>query len=60
MATVKSWRFELLVGMWWRENKNDLVEWKELIDTMGIKSADLEDKFLLQKFQKFQQFQQFP
>ena len=23
---------------------------------MGIKSADLEDKFLLQKFQKFQHF----
>ena len=26
---------------------------------MGIKSADLEDKFLFQKFQKFQKFQHF-
>ena len=36
----------LLVGIWWRENKNRLVEWKALVDTVGIKSADLEDKFL--------------
>ena len=36
----------LLVGVWWRENKNKLVEWKALVDTVGIKSADLEDKFL--------------
>ena len=27
------------------ENKNKLVEWKVLVDTAGIKSADLEDKF---------------
>ena len=37
----------LLAGVLWRENKNKLVEWKALIDTVGIKSADLEDKFLL-------------
>ena len=30
----------------WRENKNKLFEWKRLVDTVGIKSADLEDKFL--------------
>ena len=36
----------LLVEMWWRENKNKLVESKALVDTVGIKSADLEDKFL--------------
>ena len=36
----------LLVGIWWRENKNKLVERKALIDTVEIKSADLKDKFL--------------
>ena len=36
----------LLEGVWWRENKNKLVEWKALVDTVGIKSADLKDKFL--------------
>ena len=36
----------LLVGIWWRENKNRLVEWKAFVDTVEIKSADLEDKFL--------------
>ena len=36
----------LLLGIWWQENKNKLVEWKRLVDTVGIKSADLEDKFL--------------
>ena len=44
------------MGIWWRENKNELVEWwenknklvkwKALVDTVGIKSADLVDKFL--------------
>ena len=29
-----------------QENKNKLVELKVLIDTMGIKSASLKDKFL--------------
>ena len=24
----------LLVGVWWRENKNKLVEWKALVDTV--------------------------
>ena len=28
------------------ENKNKLFEWEVLVDTAGIKSADLEDKFL--------------
>ena len=37
----------LLVGIWWRENKNKLVEWKALVHTVGIKSADLEDKFYI-------------
>ena len=34
---------------WWeygRENQNKLVEWKALVDTVGIKSAHLDDKFL--------------
>ena len=35
-----------LVGILWWENRNKLVEWKALIDSVGIKSADLEDKFL--------------
>ena len=36
----------LLMGIWRRENKNGLVEWKVLVDTVGIKSADLKEKFL--------------
>ena len=36
----------LLVGIWSRENKNKFVEWKALVDTVGVKSADLKDKFL--------------
>ena len=36
----------LSVRIWWRENKNKLVEWKAPVDTVGIKSADLKDKFL--------------
>ena len=32
----------LLVGVWWRENKNKLVEWKALVNTVGIKSADFQ------------------
>ena len=36
----------LLVGIWWWEHRNKLVEWKALVDSMGIKGADLEDKFL--------------
>ena len=35
-----------LVGVWWRENKNKLVEWKALVDSVGIKSADFENEFL--------------
>ena len=38
----------LLVGIWWQENKNKLVEWNALNDTMGMKGANLEDKFLFQ------------
>ena len=34
---------------WWEhgniENKNKLVEWKAFVDSMGIKSANLEDGF---------------
>ena len=36
----------LSVGIWWRENKNKLVEWKARVDTVGVKSADLKNKFL--------------
>ena len=36
----------LLVGIWWWEYKNKLAEWKALVDTLRIKSADLEVKFL--------------
>ena len=43
----------LLVGIWWRENKNKLVEWKALVDTVAIKSADLEDEFLFWSFAAF-------
>ena len=35
----------LMMGIWWQENKNKLVEWKALVDIVGIKSADLEDEF---------------
>ena len=34
-----------MVGIWWWEKNNKLVEWKALVDTVGIKGADLEDKF---------------
>ena len=37
----------LLVEKWRRENRNKLVEWKTLVDSVGIKGADLEDKFLV-------------
>ena len=37
----------LLVGLWWWLNKSKLDEWEALVDTMGIKSADLKDKFSL-------------
>ena len=36
----------LLVGIWGWENKNKLLEWKAFVDTMGIKSAYLEDSYL--------------
>ena len=43
---------------WWeycdeKLYKNKLVEWKALVDTLGIKSADLEDKFLFKSFVAF-------
>ena len=43
----------LLKGIWWRENKNKFGEWKALVDTVRIKSADLEDKFLFNCFTAF-------
>ena len=43
----------LLVGIWWRENKNELVERKAFVDTVGINSDDLEDKFLFNSFAAF-------
>ena len=36
----------LPVGIWWRENKNKLVEWEAFVDTVGIKRADLKYGFL--------------
>ena len=46
----------LLVGVWWRENKNKLVEWKALVNTVGIKSADFQvtSEFLFGIFFNFQ------
>ena len=43
----------LLPGIWWRENKNKLVEFKALVDTVGIQCADWKDKFLYQSFAAF-------
>ena len=34
-------RAMLLVGIWWWENKNKLIEWKALVDTVGNNSTDL-------------------
>ena len=34
-----------MVGIWWRENKNKLVECKALVNTVEPQSADLKDKF---------------
>ena len=39
--------------MWWWENNDKLFEWKVFIDTTGIKSATLEDKFLFLSFVAF-------
>lgn len=42
---------------WWehgdKKNKNELVEWKVFVDTYGINSADLKDKFLFKSFVAF-------
>ena len=42
---------------WWElgdeKNQDRLVEWKVLLDTVGIKSADLKDKFLFWSFAAF-------
>ena len=35
-----------LVGIWWQDDGNILAVWKALVDSVGIKDADLEDKFL--------------
>ena len=43
----------LLVGIWPRENRNKLIEWKALADSVEIKGADLEDKFLFLSFVAF-------
>ena len=43
----------LVVGIWRRENKNKLGELKALVDTVGIKRVDLEDKFLFWCFAAF-------
>ena len=41
--------FQHYIGgkLWRLENKNKLIEWKALINTVGINSANLKDKFLL-------------
>ena len=31
---------------WWEYGNEKTVEWNALVDSMGIKGADLEDKFL--------------
>ena len=42
---------------WWEygdeKKKNKLVEWKALVDTMGIKSADFKETFLFYSFVAF-------
>jgi len=35
------------------KNMNKLVEWKALVDTYGIKSADLKNKLLFKSFAAF-------
>ena len=42
-----------LVGIWWRENRNKLIEWKALVDSVGIKGVDLEDKIFVLVFYGF-------
>ena len=44
---------DAIVGVWWRENENKLVEWRALFDTVGTKSADLKDKFFVLEFCSF-------
>ena len=46
-------RAMLLVGIWWQENKNKLVECNALDDTMGMKGANLEDKFFVPESSSF-------
>ena len=44
---IQKYGATLLVGAWQREKQqNKLVEWKAFVDTVGIKSADLKNKFL--------------
>ena len=42
---------------WWEHsderNMNKLVEWKALVDTYGIKSADFKDKLFFKNFAAF-------
>ena len=49
----RKWSRAIGGKMDWLVNKNKLVEWKGLVDTVGIKSADLEDKFLFYCFAAF-------
>ena len=42
-----------LVGIWWQENRNKLVEWKVLVDSVGTKGAEMEDKFFFKCFTAF-------
>ena len=39
-----------MVGTCWRENKNNLIEGKALVDTVRIKSANLKDKIFALEF----------
>ena len=44
LATVKSSKPDISsFSPSWRANKNKLVDWKTLVDTAGIKKADLKD-----------------
>ena len=38
------------------KHKNKLVEWKAFVDVVGIKYANLKDKFLPHSFVVFQTF----
>ena len=48
----RKWSYAIGGNNWGRENKNKLVEREALVDTVGIKSADLEEKLDVRKGRK--------